>query len=79
MIFTRRFGALAARPQFPDAPELQELNNPVDLDAEIAELTAQEARRRPRRRPPERGRVRGLTSAYRATGCRRYMSRHGTW
>jgi hypothetical protein len=44
MIFTRRFGALAARPQFPDAPELQELNNPVDLDAELAELTAQEAR-----------------------------------
>jgi hypothetical protein len=41
MIFTRRFGALAARPQFPDAPELQELNNPVDLDAE---LTAQNAR-----------------------------------
>ncbi|WP_203591225.1 hypothetical protein [Streptomyces sp. SID13031] len=24
MIFTRRFGALAARPQFPDAPELQQ-------------------------------------------------------
>ena len=39
MIFTRRFGALAARPQFPDAPELQELNNPVDLDAELARLT----------------------------------------
>ncbi|MEU4197215.1 hypothetical protein AB0E69_35320 [Kribbella sp. NPDC026611] len=39
MIFTRRFGALAARPQFPDAPELQELNAPVDLDAELAKLT----------------------------------------
>ncbi|TDW24107.1 hypothetical protein [Kribbella kalugense] len=40
MIFTRRFGALAARPQFPDAPELQqELNTPVDLDAELAKLT----------------------------------------
>lgn len=24
MIFTRRFGALAARPQFPDAPELEQ-------------------------------------------------------
>lgn len=44
MIFTRRFGALAARPQFPDAPELQELNNPVDLDAELAELTSQDTR-----------------------------------
>jgi len=32
MIFTRRFGALAARPQFPDAPELQqELDIEVDL------------------------------------------------
>ena len=32
MIFTRRFGALAARPQFPDAPELQqELDIDVDL------------------------------------------------
>jgi hypothetical protein len=40
MIFTRRFGALAARPQFPDAPELQqELGNPVDLDAELARLS----------------------------------------
>jgi hypothetical protein len=40
MIFTRRFGALAARPQFPDAPELQhELNTPVDLDTELAHLT----------------------------------------
>ena len=40
MIFTRRFGALAARPQFPDAPELQhELDNPMDLDAELARLT----------------------------------------
>ncbi|MEU8221367.1 hypothetical protein [Kribbella sp. NPDC048915] len=43
MIFTRRFGALAARPQFPDAPELQELHRPLDLDAELAELTAQNA------------------------------------
>jgi hypothetical protein len=42
MIFTRRFGALAARPQFPDAPELQrELSNPLDLDAELAKLTGQ--------------------------------------
>ncbi|GAB2679790.1 hypothetical protein [Kribbella swartbergensis] len=41
MIFTRRFGALAARPQFPDAPELQqEQNTPIDLDAELARLTA---------------------------------------
>jgi hypothetical protein len=30
MIFTRRFGALAARPQFPDAPELQQ-----ELDVEL--------------------------------------------
>jgi hypothetical protein len=45
MIFTRRFGALAARPQFPDAPELQqELNTPVDLDAELARLTVDDAR-----------------------------------
>ncbi|TCC26775.1 hypothetical protein [Kribbella speibonae] len=44
MIFTRRFGALAARPQFPDAPELQELSTPVDLDAELAKLTAEDAR-----------------------------------
>ena len=44
MIFTRRFGALAARPHFPDAPELQqELNTPVDLDAELARLTADDA------------------------------------
>jgi hypothetical protein len=33
MIFTRRFGALAARRQFPDSPELQrELNLDVELD-----------------------------------------------
>ncbi|TWD82631.1 hypothetical protein FB561_3767 [Kribbella amoyensis] len=32
MIFTRRFGALAARPQFPDAPELQQ---ELDLDVEL--------------------------------------------
>jgi hypothetical protein len=32
MIFTRRFGALAARPQFPDAPELQQ-----ELDLELPE------------------------------------------
>jgi len=44
MIFTRRFGALAARPQFPDAPELQELSTPLDLDAELAKLTAKEGR-----------------------------------
>ncbi len=40
MIFTRRFGALAARPQFPDAPELQqELALDVELARELAELT----------------------------------------
>ncbi|GAA0943618.1 hypothetical protein GCM10009554_37020 [Kribbella koreensis] len=33
MIFTRRFGALAARPQFPDAPELQQQE--LDVDVEI--------------------------------------------
>ncbi|MFI5709163.1 hypothetical protein [Kribbella sp. NPDC051620] len=32
MIFTRRFGALAARPQFPDAPELQQQ---LDIDVEL--------------------------------------------
>ena len=32
MIFTRRFGALAARPRFPDAPELQQ---ELDLDVEL--------------------------------------------
>ncbi|MGZ0147598.1 hypothetical protein ACXJJ3_11050 [Kribbella sp. WER1] len=41
MIFTRRFGALAARRRFPDAPELQELSTPVDLDAELAALTGE--------------------------------------
>ncbi|WP_165956552.1 hypothetical protein [Kribbella antibiotica] len=47
MIFTRRFGALAARPQFPDAPELQqELNTPVDLDAELAALTTDDEKQR---------------------------------
>ena len=47
MIFTRRFGALAARPQFPDAPELQhELNHPVDLDAELARLTGENEKQR---------------------------------
>ena len=39
MIFTRRFGALAARPQFPDAPELQQ---DLDLDAELAQLIEDE-------------------------------------
>ena len=40
MIFTRRFGALAARPQFPDAPELQqELDLDVELARELADLT----------------------------------------
>jgi hypothetical protein len=54
MIFTRRFGALAARPQFPDAPELQqELNTPVDLDAELAQLSADGAAREDRRRADE--------------------------
>ena len=54
MIFTRRFGALAARPQFPDAPELQqELNTPVDLDAELAQLTADCVAREDRRRADE--------------------------
>jgi len=32
MIFTRRFGALAARPQFPDAPELQQ---ELEIDVEL--------------------------------------------
>jgi hypothetical protein len=43
MIFTRRFGALAARPQFPDSPELeQELNLDIDLidDDELVEESA---------------------------------------
>jgi len=35
MIFTRRFGALAARPQFPDSPELQQ---ELDLDVELSRL-----------------------------------------
>ncbi|GAA1600038.1 hypothetical protein GCM10009789_62790 [Kribbella sancticallisti] len=35
MIFTRRFGALAARPQFPDAPELQQ---ELDIDVELQQL-----------------------------------------
>ncbi|MFF1817703.1 hypothetical protein ACFVWG_10435 [Kribbella sp. NPDC058245] len=47
MIFTRRFGALAARPQFPDAPELQqELVNPVDLETELAQLTSADEKQR---------------------------------
>ncbi len=47
MIFTRRFGALAARPQFPDAPELQhELDITVDLDSELAELTSTDENQR---------------------------------
>ena len=37
MIFTRRFGALAARPQFPDAPELQQ-----ELDLELPEQHSDE-------------------------------------
>ncbi|HEY0618687.1 MAG TPA: hypothetical protein VGD15_13900 [Kribbella sp.] len=36
MIFTRRFGALAARPQFPDAPELQ-LEQEFDTDVELTD------------------------------------------
>ncbi len=40
MIFTRRFGALAARPQFPDAPELQQ---ELDLDVELSKLDEQPA------------------------------------
>ena len=44
MIFTRRFGALAARPQFPDAPELQQ-ELELDLDVELAELTDEDTRR----------------------------------
>ncbi|MFK4086613.1 hypothetical protein ACI2LF_21070 [Kribbella sp. NPDC020789] len=47
MIFTRRFGALAARPQFPDAPELQhELGNPADLETELARLTSADEQQR---------------------------------
>ncbi|WBQ03348.1 hypothetical protein [Kribbella sp. CA-293567] len=37
MIFTRRFGALAARPQFPDAPELQQ---ELTVDAELQQHDA---------------------------------------
>jgi hypothetical protein len=37
MIFTRRFGALAARPQFPDAPELLQ-----ELDVDLTEQTHDE-------------------------------------
>jgi hypothetical protein len=46
MIFTRRFGALAARPQFPDSPELeQELNLDVDLvhHTELVEQPVEES------------------------------------
>jgi hypothetical protein len=46
MIFTRRFGALAARPQFPDSPELeQELNLDVELvhHDELAEQPVEES------------------------------------
>ncbi|WP_433167216.1 hypothetical protein [Kribbella sp. CA-247076] len=47
MIFTRRFGALAARPQFPDAPELQqEIDLDVELARELAQLTDEDTRRR---------------------------------
>jgi hypothetical protein len=42
MIFTRRFGALAARPQFPDAPELQQ----EELDLESAEQNHDEDQHR---------------------------------
>ncbi|MEU4602511.1 hypothetical protein AB0F43_05990 [Kribbella sp. NPDC023972] len=45
MIFTRRFGALAARPQFPDAPELQQELD-LDLDVELAKLTDEDSRHR---------------------------------
>jgi hypothetical protein len=31
MIFTRRFGALAARPQFPDAPDIDRIDTQLDL------------------------------------------------
>lgn len=47
MIFTRRFGALAARPQFPDAPELQQ---ELDLDVELGR-TGQERRDDETRQP----------------------------
>jgi hypothetical protein len=54
MIFTRRFGALAARPQFPDAPELQqELTHPVDLDAELARLITDDEQHDDRKRADE--------------------------
>jgi len=47
MIFTRRFGALAARPQFPDAPELQqELDLNVELARELAHPTDEDTARR---------------------------------
>lgn len=38
MIFTRRFGALAARPQFEDAPELLEANLQLELERELETL-----------------------------------------
>jgi len=41
MIFTRRFGALAARPQFPDAPKLQQ---DVDMIAELERELARTAK-----------------------------------
>jgi hypothetical protein len=59
MIFTRRFGALAARPQFPDAPELQQ---ELDLDVELARLTG-EARLDEARLTDERRRQADETAA----------------
>ena len=41
MIFTRRFGALAARPQFPDSPELQQ---ELTVDIELSQTERDEDR-----------------------------------
>ncbi|MEV6287506.1 hypothetical protein [Kribbella sp. NPDC051770] len=49
MIFTRRFGALAARRQFPDSPELQQ---ELNLDVELHR--AGETRRDDERKQPVR-------------------------
>jgi len=41
MIFTRRFGALAARPQFPDAPDIDRIDTlDTELDLLLRDLEA---------------------------------------
>ncbi|MFC0622478.1 hypothetical protein [Kribbella deserti] len=48
MIFTRRFGALAARPQFEDAPELIEadLQRELEQDLELLRENTENAQAR---------------------------------